>query len=393
MKFLTQTSLMKKIKYLINNLLINSTFILLIFLTIREMQIIRNIPLDTRLYLYFYSITLTLKFGWIMWVFRLDTIKIKNYFIDNFLKLSGPMNYLGEKFKEYLKVKWIAWGVIPLILIVFGLFMSLMNLVSLDESFTLLSDKEPEITYFNYMKEGMISGDKSVFKFKASENNLGIVSLRINTFDRINSDQLVFRIKKENQQDWYYENTYFADQFVNEELFLFGFPIYADSKEEIFIIEIESLLGEKENSIAISEIEPNIIPKYKYNKKELVENKSKLIDLFIKKIRYNSFSVFSLIISLFYFIPLVVYFSILKSTKGFKNKITSQQLFSSMLLLYLSFQFLEQIYKLMAKYYFKNVILAKYFSSISNTVLCVVIFLGILILFNKKSGNLDSPDS
>jgi hypothetical protein len=271
--------------------------------------------------------------------------------------------------------------------------MYLLSVIFWDESFTIISDKKPELTYLNYIKDGMMSGDKSVFKFKASEDNLGIVALRIDTFNRINSDQLIFRIKKEDQQGWQYENTYFADQFVNEDLFLFGFPIYTDSKEEIFIIEIESLLGEKENSFAISEIEPNIIPKYKYNKKELIENKSKLITLFTKKIRYNSFSVFSLIISLFYFLPLVVYFSILKSTKGFKDKITSQQLFSSMLLLYLSFQFLEQIYKLMAKYYFKDVIPAKYFSSISNAVLCIVIFLGILILFNKKSCNLDSPDS
>lgn len=328
-----------------------------------------------------------------MWVFRLDTIKIKNYFIDNFLKLSGPMNYLGEKFREYLKVKWIAWGVIPLILIAFGLFMSLMNLVSLDESFTLLSDKKPDLTYINYNKEGMSSGEKSVFKFVASENSLGIISLRINTFDRINSDQLVFRIKKEDQQSWFYENTYSADQIEDGELYPFGFPILTDTREKEIVIELESLFGEEDNSIAISQIEPNFIPKYKFNKKELIENKSKLITLFSKKIRYNSFSVFSLIISLFYFLPLVVYFSILKSTKGFKDKITSQQLFSSMLLLYLSFQFLEQIYKLMAKYYFKDVIPAKYFSSISNAVLCIVIFLGILILFNKKSCNLDSPDS
>ncbi len=384
---------MKKINNIINNLLVNSTIILLIFLAIREMQIIRNIPLDIRLYSYFYSTILASKFAWIMWVYKLDTDKIKNYFIDKLLHLTDSIKCKSKTVSSYLKIKWISYFLIPITLTVLALFLFLIGIVFLDDSFTIISDKKPEITYLHYMTEEIISGEKSVFKFKASENNLGIVALRINTFGRINNDHLVFRIKKEDEQDWHYENTYLADQFANEELYSFGFPIYANSKGETYVVEIESLHGEKENSIAISEIEPNIIPKYKYNKRVLIEDRSKLISFFTKKVMYNSFSSFSIIIGLFYFLPLVFYFSILKSSKGFRDKITSQQLFSSMLLLYLSFQFLEQIYKLLAKYYFKDVVPAKYFSTISNAVLCVVIFLGLLILFDKKSSNLNSPNS
>ena len=60
-------------------------------------------------------------------------------------------------------------------------------------------------------------------------NELGVVWIRFNTFGRINSDILTFKIREKGQNNWYYENLYRVDQFQDGKLFPFGFPPREDA--------------------------------------------------------------------------------------------------------------------------------------------------------------------
>ena len=67
------------------------------------------------------------------------------------------------------------------------------------------------------------------------------MKVKFNTFDQINLESLIFRIREKNSTDWYYQNKYKTDQINKEIFFPFGFPIIENSQGKVYEIEIESL--------------------------------------------------------------------------------------------------------------------------------------------------------
>lgn len=157
----------------------------------------------------------------------------------------------------------------------------------------------------------ILKGQKRSFDFQSEENNLGIIGIRFNVHQSNTDDILIFRISEKTGNRVYFENQYTTKQFVDGELYTFGFPPIPDSKGKTYSIELESVQGTREHSVGISTAEPVLVTKYKYSLSELRSNPSVLRTFLTKK----SIQIFSgdgfiptLIISL---LPPILFFAYL----------------------------------------------------------------------------------
>jgi hypothetical protein len=134
---------------------------------------------------------------------------------------------------------------------------------------------------FNSKKnQELFKGDKVIGEFIAKNDHLGTISIKFNTHNRVNNDYLMFRIKQDGSNHWYYNNRYKVDQFQNDKYFPFGFSQINNSKDKKYQIEIESLGGVKGNSVEILVKDSPFLSKYSFPKTYLQQNK-KEIPMFI----------------------------------------------------------------------------------------------------------------
>ncbi len=150
----------------------------------------------------------------------------------------------------------------------------------------------------------ILKGERIIGKFNASENYLGQISVRFYNFDRINKDEVHFRLFE--KSNLIYEHIYKTDQFLPNELFPFGFPLIADSRGKEYVFEIESTAGRSEDAVTLSPQEPLVSTSYQYPKVLLIKNPKTLSEFLLKKISYMQFNrdfAFSLIE---YFVSLTI---------------------------------------------------------------------------------------
>lgn len=184
-------------------------------------------------------------------------------------------------------------------------------------SFSILTySLNPKTDSINTNYQQILKGQKVSGNFRSRENNLGIFSVRFNTFSKINNDVLQFSIKETNQKNFFYQNVYKVDQFQPNDLFTFGMPLIPDSKNKNYSFEIKSLKGIKGDAVAISPISPTFVMKHQFTKHELFTNKMFLLIFVLKKF-VNSFTTISFLISSFiYFSPFLIYiFGIINKKK------------------------------------------------------------------------------
>lgn len=136
----------------------------------------------------------------------------------------------------------------------------------------------------------LFKGEKITSKVKATEDIFGILLFRFAKLSDKVSDTVNFRIKKDGEDKWHYENNYKADQFQPDQYFTFGFPPFKNSKNNTYIFEIESLSGTGKNGIGVSQNEPQVALVYKYSREDL-KNFTKLSSFISKKIIYVANSV------------------------------------------------------------------------------------------------------
>lgn len=231
--------------------------------------------------------------------------------------------------------------------------------------------------------------EKVVGIIKSKENNLGILAVRFNTFDRINSDVVIFRIKELNEKNWYYTGKYKVDQFQPNDFFTFGFPKISNSENKNYTFEIESTKGEKGDAVALSYFEPTAMAKYAYSKGELFQNKKELLLFTLKKLSYSyqSFSFF--ISSLPFLLPLFFYALLLSVNYRFIKKRYPffHQVFT--LILLLSLIFLPAIssmsFFLLISFWIVLIIVNKLESTVSFMYALVLLMITPLLLFaNQK---------
>ncbi|MEK7517659.1 MAG: hypothetical protein AAB583_03860, partial [Patescibacteria group bacterium] len=131
----------------------------------------------------------------------------------------------------------------------------------------------------------LLKGEKVKARIKASENNFGILLFRFAKLSSKVSDSVVFRIKKEGEEKWYYEKNYKANQFQPDQYFTFGFPPFKNSKNNTYVFEIESLSGTYKNGIGVSLNGHKVALVYRYSLNDL-KNYDTLFSFIFKKFFY-----------------------------------------------------------------------------------------------------------
>ena len=162
----------------------------------------------------------------------------------------------------------------------------LFQAFSLFTNFGVLSAVEEKPVSFEkagLLGTPLLKNEKITGTFKASENNLGILLIKVIKFGK-GSDTILFRIKKEGEEKWYYENKYWAEQFQNNQYFPFGFPLIANSKNNVYFFEIESQEGKYQNGIGVLK-EKKTAAMYKYSIGQL-KNYDVLLSFTSKKFAY-----------------------------------------------------------------------------------------------------------
>lgn len=147
------------------------------------------------------------------------------------------------------------------------------------------SDTLTSLTAINsvpYNVPELLKDQRVIISFKSTENMLGMFGILIDTHNRENTDQIVFRIKEKGVGQWYYENTYETKSFANGEYYPFGFPKIINSMGKSYIAEIASIEGTKGNAIGILTNSKYYI-KYVYSKGDL---KTEIIPFLFKKFGY-----------------------------------------------------------------------------------------------------------
>jgi hypothetical protein len=141
-----------------------------------------------------------------------------------------------------------------------------------------------------WSKQELLKGSrlftKKVIKgnFIAISDDLGIIAIPFNTYDKSVNDRLVFRLKQAESSSWYYQETYDVRQIQNGVPFPFGFPVIRSSRNNSYIFEIESLSGTTADSLSISDKSNYIIVRYKFSRSEIIGNFSGFLQFLSLKV-------------------------------------------------------------------------------------------------------------
>jgi len=205
---------------------------------------------------------------------------------------------IGQLFFRYL---------FPLILFVIGGY-SLLNYLKAGEFGATNLDVRTLDQIVASRSGELLKGDKVWGTFHSKYTNLGIISLRFNNQNRDSKDTLLFRLKEQGQDRWYYEAKYETDQFLPHQHFPFGFPVIANSDGKDYEFQLESLRGATGSGIFLDyQTPPVFTAKSSYLKADLLSDR-KLFTYFLANKIFNVFG--DPVIRLntfFFFLPLIFY--------------------------------------------------------------------------------------
>ncbi len=136
---------------------------------------------------------------------------------------------------------------------------------------TVNTDKLDQQVLVTQNYDELLRGEIIKGGFVAGEDYLGQISVRFYNYDRINGDEVRFRLKEKNGP-LIYENTYKTDQFQPNELFPFGFPVITSSRGKEYQFEVESMKGRYDDSVTLSRGQPVVTVTFQYPKKLLLKD-------------------------------------------------------------------------------------------------------------------------
>jgi len=156
----------------------------------------------------------------------------------------------------------------------------------------------------------------SVFQgeITALYNNLGIMKVRITTFNRVNDDVIRFRIRQKGDVDWYAVNTYSVDRFSNGLLYGFGFPPIPDSKWISYEFEIYSENGTQENAIGFLRGYHSVASQYVFTKAMILKDYTSASMFVFEKIKTSLADPYAVLYQLIFLIP-IFFFTFVKHKK------------------------------------------------------------------------------
>lgn len=177
----------------------------------------------------------------------------------------------GIKYKSSLLFCFILFSIILTLQILFRVRSTSDTLTSLTTIHTVKASI-PEL----------LRNKKMTVTFTSEENMLGIIGIPIATYNRENTDQILFRIKEASATQWYYQNIYNTKSFADGAYYPFGFPKINNSKGKEYTIEIVSQNGSKGNAIGILK-NNKFYTKYVYTKDNF---KKDILPFLLKKSKY-----------------------------------------------------------------------------------------------------------
>jgi len=207
--------------------------------------------------------------------------------------------------------KVIKWIVIPIALLFLWFFLSLVY--SSYKSFSILQYMHIQKSNNLVSENKILKGEILSGKFKAQENNLGIISVRFGAVPKVeyeNEDVLIFRIKDVNQKDWFYENVYMSGSIKSNEYFPFGFIPVTDSKGKNYEFQLESLNGSAFNAAETRGRDVVFMSKYKFTRDEIFKDRNSLTAFMYKKIFTFLTNYDVLISSSIFLLPFLFYVSL-----------------------------------------------------------------------------------
>lgn len=217
-----------------------------------------------------------------------------------------------------MRIKLLVWAVLATSF----LFLSLVYAYS-RSNVTVIDSALQDNAITHKVFDEFTKGKRITGEFTPSQDYLGQFLIRFYTYNRINTDEVTFRIKEKGSSSWYYEHTYKTDQFLPDNLFTFGFPIIADSKGKDYVFEIESVNGTPDEAVTLSRIVPLAALSFQYPKALIIKNPSVALEFIKSKIIYqeiNSDVIFSFLIYL-NFIILVMFLEYIFLGKLFKYRL------------------------------------------------------------------------
>lgn len=235
-------------------------------------------------------------------------------------------------------VNWHRYVVLALLLALWAI-LTLLYITSYDKSFVILSHNESKASFSTVTYDKLLANDKVSGSFTATEDNLGILTVRFSIFSRVpykDEDVLMFRLKEKGSTKWYYQNTYRSGLIYEVPLFPFGFPKIANSKGKQYEFEIQSTRGNNKNAVALSSREPVLVSKYETSKAYLLSDKKQLFFFALKK--FSALQTAEVLFaSLIFLLPLIMYcFSFTPSGKKVTRYLVPRKLAKLFHLAYLN---------------------------------------------------------
>lgn len=192
----------------------------------------------------------------------------------------------------------------------------------------------------------LYKSDKIQGEFRASENNLGLILLRLTNLNKVNKGQMLFKMREKGVKEWTVENIYTVDQVQPNEYFAFGLPVLAEARNNMYQFELISLDGRKEDAIALSSRNPQFATVYNFLGSDL-KNDYGLLAVFLYKKFLFAISNIDLIRTIS--IILLYYFVIFVVSKGISNRKVLKKKFSQIKLDKQAKYFIQKIRNILKK--------------------------------------------
>lgn len=234
-------------------------------------------------------------------------IKIPSFVVKHFEPYGfGDLlsNYLFKEKEIYMKTKILFLAHIT-ILAVLGIVLSF---ILLDESHitSLLTYHEANIVSRQSLAP-IVVGRNITGRFTATYNNLAMVKLRINTFNRLNTTHIRFQLRPAGTQDWIVTNEYAVDRFTDGLLYPFGFLPIEQSEGKSYEYKIDSPDGQEDNAIGVRGGYHSQATVYVFKKSTLFRDRNVLKSFALAKLKETVWDPYSLLYVSICFIPLIFY--------------------------------------------------------------------------------------
>jgi len=258
--------------------------------------------------------------------------KIKPYYIELRDNLSATKKQISEgkilnyfqssKINFFLNQRCVKYSFTPCLLFLFGLGFSIWVAVSSDQALSIVTISADHSYILTGVNQTLKNGDVVIGKFKARENNLGIISLKFDNHEQARDYKFSFSIKELDNNEWVEGGEYYGYQFNSKGVMFFGFPIFYQSKNKEFIFKLtinQAFLTENFSNSSYTDNHEEIedTPLLRLNMKNKLQN---YFDFDLRSMNYKDLYSFTLmkikqlflnptilLISLLGFLPLFVF--------------------------------------------------------------------------------------